>query len=150
MNMKRSVLAVCLVIVFLIAMSGCKTQKDGLVDGNYKVEMSDYSHGWKEFVSIGISNGKIVTVEYNAKNPSGFIKSWDIQYMRNMDSIKGTYPNHYTRAYAASLLKAQNVEGIDAISGATSSGGNFRLMVSLLLEKAKVGDTTLGIVEPKE
>lgn len=63
------------------------------MDGFYTVEMSDYNNGWKEFVTIRVSGNKIVTVEYNAKNSSGFIKSWDIPYMRNMlDKKKGHTP----------------------------------------------------------
>lgn len=150
MHIKKFIPGLCLAIVLLLAVSGCKAKKSGLVDGYYTAEMSAFSHGWKEFVSIRISDGKIVTVEYNAKSPSGFIKSWDIQYMRNMNGVTGTYPNRYTRAYAASLLEAQSVEGIDAVSGATSSGGNFEQMVALLLDKAKAGDTTVGIVELTE
>lgn len=141
-----------LFMICLIAftMSSCKTEENRLIDGYYTAEMSEYNHGWKEFLVICVSNGKIVTVEYNARNESGFIKAWDLQYMRNMNGIKGTYPNRYTRTYAASLLKAQADKGIDTVSGATSSGGTFQKMAELLLKKAKAGDTSIGIVKAEE
>ena len=45
--------------------------------------------------------GSIVSVEYNAENASGFIKSWDNAYMQTMLHTNGTYPNEYTRYYAS-------------------------------------------------
>ena len=35
-----------------------------------------------------VKGGSIVSVEYNAENPSGFIKSWDNAYMQNMLSSR--------------------------------------------------------------
>ena len=150
--MKRGkyILIILLAFMLVFFINGCKKGGNSLQDGYYTAEMSEYSKGWKEFVTIRISNGKVVTVEYNARNASGFIKSWDIAYMRNMDSKKGTYPNHYTRAYAASFLAAQSDQGIDTVSGASVSGGNFQKMTSLLMEKARKGDTSLGIVESEQ
>ncbi|MDR1769193.1 MAG: FMN-binding protein [Hungatella sp.] len=147
MSQRKRFLTGFLVLVLVFSLSGCKKQESRLVDGFYTVEMSDYNNGWKEFVTIRVSGNKIVTVEYNAKNSSGFIKSWDIPYMRNMLDKKGTYPNRYTRTYAANFLAAQSDVGINAVSGASVSGGNFQKMASLLMEKARKGDDSLGIVE---
>ena len=61
---------------------------------------SEFSHGWKEYITILVKGGSIVSVEYNAENASGFIKSWDNAYMQNMLHSNGTYPNEYTRYYA--------------------------------------------------
>ena len=146
MKQLKLILAAALLCLAAFAMGGCMQQEDRLVDGYYTVEMSDYSNGWKEFVSISVSNGQILAVEFNARNASGFIKAWDIQYMRNMDGARGTYPNLYTRTYAANFLRTQSAEGIDTVTGATHSGDNFRQMTALLLEKAKAGDATLGVV----
>ncbi|MDR0924643.1 MAG: FMN-binding protein [Hungatella sp.] len=147
MSQRKRFLTAFLVLMLVFSLSGCKKQESRLVDGFYTVEMSDYNNGWKEFVTIRVSGNKIVTVEYNAKNSSGFIKSWDIPYMRNMLDRKGTYPNRYTRTYAANFLAVQSDVGIDAVSGASVSGGNFQKMASLLMEKARKGDDSLGIVE---
>lgn len=147
MSQRKRFLTAFLVLMLVFSLSGCKKQESRLVDGFYTVEMSDYNNGWKEFVTIRVSGNRIVTVEYNAKNSSGFIKSWDIPYMRNMLDKKGTYPNRYTRTYAANFLAAQSDVGIDAVSGASVSGGNFQKMASLLMEKAGKGDDSLGIVE---
>lgn len=150
MKQRKRLFLIFLVLILALSVSGCKKKESRLVDGFYSVEMSDYSKGWKEFVTIRISGGKIVTVEYNARNASGFIKSWDIPYMRNMNDKKGTYPNRYTRTYAAGFLAAQSDKGIDTVSGASSSGANFQKMAALLMEKARKGDTSLGIVESEK
>lgn len=114
------ILLVLLLLVSSVLFTGCQKQ-EGLQDGYYTVEMAEYSNGWKEFVTICVSNGEIVTVEYNAKNSSGFIKFWDMPYMAKMNSIKGTYPNYYTRAY-----------------GITHSGENFHKMAEFLETDLKV------------
>ena len=43
-----------------------------------------------------------------------------------MKSINDTYPNEYTRYYAAQLTGQKETPDIDLLSGATSSGNNFR------------------------
>jgi len=147
MIQRKRFIMIFLVLMTMLSISGCKKEESRLEDGFYTVEMSDYINGWKEFVTIRVSGSKIVTVEYNAKNSSGFIKSWDIPYMHNMLDKKGTYPNRYTRTYAANFLATQSDKGIDAVSGASVSGGNFQKMASRLMEKARKGDDSLGIVE---
>ena len=67
--------------------------------------------------------------------------------MRNMNSVMGTYPNHYTRAYAGQLLESQGKKEIDMLAGASSSGGNFEKLTALLLEHARTGDTKMAVVQ---
>ena len=134
-------------ILLCIELSSCGKKGQELKDGYYIAEMSEYDFGWKEFVSLCISNGQLVSVEYNAKNSSGFIKSWDMNYMRNMETVTGAYPNMYTRTYAAEFLEKQNVEEIDAISGASSSWGKFKKLALAALNQAKKGDSSIVIVE---
>ena len=107
-----------LLLVFLLA--GCG-KTEGLQDGYYTAQASEYHFGWKEYVTIIVKGGRIVSVEYNAENASGFIKSWDNAYMQTMLHSNGTYPNEYTRYYAGQLLEGQGEDEIDALSGATSS-----------------------------
>ena len=109
--------------------------------------MIDYdSHGWKEFVSIYINNGHIITVEYDAKNSSGFIKSWDPAYMREMNAIDYTYPNKYTREYIFTLLNFQDLSRIDVVSGATQSYHTFILLAQAVIEQARTGNKQIALV----
>ncbi|MDR3090711.1 MAG: FMN-binding protein [Clostridiales bacterium] len=118
-----------------------------LSDGYYTAEMADFdTHGWKEFVTIYVNSGEIISVEYNAKNPSGFIKSWDMNYMREMNALSGTYPNEYTRLYSAALLKTQNPARVDAITGATNSHASFRLLAQAAIEHSRKGDRNVAYV----
>lgn len=137
-----AVLGLCLIM----ALSGCgsKTMKDGY----YTAEMSDYSRGWKEYVCICVKNDQIISAEFNAKDANGFIKAWDNEYMHNMmtNSENGMYPNRYTREYVQQLLEGQKETQPDAISGATSSGTNFKKLTAAVIAQAQKGDSSVAIV----
>ena len=122
----------------LLASCGGQTE---LQDGYYTAQAAAFSHGWKEYVTILVKGGAILSVEYNAENASGFIKSWDNAYMQT------TYPNEYTRYYAGQLLDGQGEGTIDAISGATSSHSSFQLLAEAVLEQARKGDSSIAIVD---
>lgn len=139
-------IVICLLACILVSGCGSRKAKDQRQDGYYTAMMEEYSFGWREYVTICVMDGKIVSVEYNAKNASGFVKSWDNVYMGNMNSVKGTYPNRYTRYYAAQLLEEQGADNIDMLAGASSSGGNFRRLAAAVLECAKRGDTEIALV----
>lgn len=134
----------CLLLVF--PLSGCGRETT-LQDGYYTAQAAEFSHGWKEYITIMVKGGSIVSVEYNAQNPSGFIKSWDNGYMQNMLHSSGTYPNEYTRYYAGQLLKGQGQEEIDALTGATSSYGSFQKLSEAVVEQARQGDSSIVIVD---
>ncbi len=133
-------------ILFLMTgiLTGCGGSQE-LQDGYYTAQAQEFSHGWKEYVTIMVKGGSIVSVEYNAENASGFIKSWDNAYMQNMLHSNGTYPNEYTRNYAGQLLEGQGQ--IDAISGASSSHDSFKKLAAAVLEQAKKGDSDVVIVD---
>ncbi len=144
--MKR-ILAVCLCLLLTAPLlTGC-TSGTALQDGYYTAQMSQFSHGWREYITILVKGGSIVSVEYNAENASGFIKSWDNAYMQNMLHTNGTYPNEYTRYYANQLLEGQGEDGIDVIAGATSSHGTFQLLAQAVLEQARKGDSSIVFVD---
>ena len=127
-------------------LTACGSQT-ALQDGYYTAQVSEFSHGWKEYITILVKGGSIVSVEYNAENASGFIKSWDNTYMQTMLHTNGTYPNEYTRYYAGQLLEGQGQGKIDAITGATSSHGTFQQLAQAVLEQARKGDSSIVIVE---
>lgn len=143
---KKSLLLLLCLCMFALLLFGCGS-KAGMQDGYYTAEAQTYSHGWKEFVMITVKSGQIVATEYNAKNESGFIKSWDNAYMKNMAAITGTYPNEYTRNYAAQLLETQNPGDVDALTGASSSYSSFQKLAAAAVERAIAGDSTVAIVD---
>ncbi|MCI9586884.1 MAG: FMN-binding protein [Oscillospiraceae bacterium] len=143
--MKRIVMIV-LALLLVAALTSCGGE-DTLQDGYYTAQAAEYSHGWKEYITIMVKDGSIVSVEYNAENPSGFIKSWDNAYMQNMLHVNGTYPNEYTRYYAGQLLEGQGNGGIDALTGATSSHSSFQKLAEAVLEQARKGDSSIVLVD---
>lgn len=142
--MKR-ILSIVLLLASVMLLTACGEQT-GLQDGYYTAQAADFSHGWKEYITIMVKGGSIVSVEYNAENASGFIKSWDNTYMQTMLHVTGTYPNEYTRYYAGQLLEGQGDGQIDALTGATSSYGSFQKLEAAVIEQAKQGDSSIVIV----
>lgn len=140
--MKKFLLLLLLCTVFLTCGCGSKMK-----DGFYTAEMAEYSHGWKEYLCIMVKNDTIIYAEFNAKNPSGYIKSWDNAYMESMLTTSGTYPNEYTRNYVSQLLETQNPDAVDAISGASSSAGNFKKLADAVISQAVRGDSSTAVVE---
>ncbi len=130
----------------LFTACGDTTAETELQDGYYTAQASAFSHGWKEYITIMVKGGNIVSVEYNAENASGFIKSWDNAYMQNMLHSNGTYPNEYTRYYAAQMQEGQGEGTIDALTGATSSYNSFQKLSAAVLEQARKGDSSIVLV----
>lgn len=144
--MKRIFVMLISLLLMMPLLTACGDQ-EGLQDGYYTAQASEFSHGWKEYITILVKGGSIVSVEYNAENASGFIKSWDNTYMQNMLQVSGTYPNEYTRYYANQLLEGQGEGSIDAIAGATSSHTSFQILARAVLEQAHQGDSSIAIVD---
>lgn len=147
MKLKLRLPLLSVLLIALLTACGSKTTENELQDGYYTAQAAEFSHGWKEYVTIIVKGGSIVSVEYNAENASGFIKSWDSNYMQTMLHSNGTYPNEYTRYYANQLLEGQGEGSIDALSGASSSHGSFQLLAKAVLEQARLGDSSIVFVD---
>ena len=143
--MKQAAKMSLILFLLTVLLTACSGKQD-LQDGYYTAQALEFSHGWKEYVTIMVKGGSIVSVEYNAENPSGFIKSWDNAYMQTMLHSNGTYPNEYTRYYAGQLLEGQGEKDIDGITGATSSHASFKKLAAAVLEQARKGDSSIAYV----
>ena len=144
--MKRIFSGLLPALLLAVLLAGCGGATK-LQDGYYTAQALEFNHGWKEYITIMVKGGKIVSVEYNAENPSGFIKSWDNAYMQNMLHSNGTYPNEYTRYYAGQFLEGQGKDEIDALTGATSSYNSFQKLMAAVLEQAQEGDSSIAVVD---
>ena len=145
--MKRITRIFAPLLLAALLFSGCGEDEAALKDGYYTAQAADFNFGWKEYITIMVKGGSIVSVEYNAENASGFIKSWDNAYMQTMLHSNGTYPNEYTRYYASQLLEGQGSGSIDAISGATSSWSSFQKLAAAVLEQSRNGDSSIKSVD---
>ena len=147
LNNKFLLFTLSLLLLVTPIFSACNNNSEVMQDGFFSAVAADFDeHGWKEYVTIFVSNNTIITVEYNAKNASGFIKSWDMEYMRTMNRVDGTYPNEYTRLYANALIKMQSTGGIDAITGATHSHASFIMLADAAIAQAFAGDHNVAFV----
>lgn len=144
--MRRTAKISLILLLLTVVLTACGGKQE-YQDGYYTAQAQDFSHGWKEYVTIMVKGGSIVSVEYNAKNASGFIKSWDNAYMQTMLHSNGTYPNEYTRYYAGQLLEGQGKGQIDAITGASSSHRSFEKLSAAVVEQARKGDSDVVIVD---
>jgi len=151
LNMKKlGTTAVFILFFLMVLLVSCGKDNSVMKDGYYTAEEAEYnSKGWKEYLTICVSGGQIILVEYNAYNQAGFLKSWDMDYMRRMNTTEGTYPNEYYRYYGRKLLERQDIEGIDALSGATESHKAFIMLAKTVLKKAGEGNRRTTLVYPE-
>ncbi|MDR2785280.1 MAG: FMN-binding protein [Treponema sp.] len=134
-------------VLFLGIVISCSNSSSHLKDGYYTAECGEYDeYGWKTFMTICVNNGIISQVEFNAKDIGGFIKSWDMNYMRIMNAASGTYPNEYSRFYVSQFIEDQNADSIDVLTGATDSREHFVLLARAVLESARNGVTSVTVV----
>ncbi len=143
--MKRVFIMLVSLLLIVSLLTACGG-KEGLQDGYYTAQAAEFNYGWKEYITILVKDGNIISVEYNAENASGFIKSWDNAYMQTMLHTDGTYPNEYTRYYAGQLLEGQGEGDIDALTGASSSHETFQALAEAVLEQAQRGDSSIVFV----
>jgi major membrane immunogen (membrane-anchored lipoprotein) len=144
------VIALSLMLCILcFPLVGCGVDEDSLKDGYYTAVQDGYEHGWQEYVTIEVKNGKILTVDFQAVTPSGFVKSWDLDYMRIMNMTDGTYPNEYVRILTQEFIKDQQAD-VDMVTGATNSSNRFRILAAAAIEQAQKGDTSVKLVPDEE
>ncbi len=130
--MKKLALITLLSFVFLV---GCSSSiKDGEYTGSYQAEDSSSSMT----VTLTIKDGEITACEMTAYDKTGAVK--DENYGKNageenyklaQTALKGM------KQYPALLVETQNVDDIDAISGASVSLQEFRAAVKDALNSAK-------------
>lgn len=145
---QRQIAVMLAAVCLCISLAGCSQSAAVMKDGYYTAIGAEFdSHGWKEYVTVYVSNNQIVSLDYDARDASGYIKSWDMSYMRNMNRVSGTYPNFYVRSYKTAMLNRQRVDEIDAVSGATASFHAFRLLVEAAVDHAYAGDKRIAEVD---
>ena len=128
--------------------TACSADDSSIKDGYYTAEAAEFdAHGWKEYVTICVSGGRIIFIEYNAFDPTGFVKSWDMNYMRVMNALHNTYPNAYTRYYGKQFLSSQGTGEIIPLSGASMSYESFIRLADAALENARQGNVETRLVQ---
>jgi len=110
---------------------------DGLSDGVY-VGTSPYdAFDYKHEARIVIKDGEITEIDYNEVHKNGTDKRSDEAYNKEM-SMAGTSPSIAYPAMERQLLEKQDIQDVDATSGASYSLYRFRYAITLALMKAKL------------
>ncbi|UYO98910.1 FMN-binding protein [Oceanotoga sp. DSM 15011] len=128
-------------LVLLLVVVSAFAAKINLKDGIYGAQASEASYGYTAFVMLEIDNGKIVKVVADEVSADGKLKSNDEGYRANMEPKTGTYPSKFYTDLAMQLLKEQNPDKVDVVSGATHATHNFVKLVKAILEDGKLGQT---------
>ena len=133
-------------------LAGCDSDQQNLLkDGYYTAEAAEFnSEGWKEFLTIYVSAGRIVSAEYNSKNVSGFLRSWDMADKRRSNLATGSNHSKYARAYTTALLNRQDPAKITPIPGAAQAHPNFQLLAAAAVAQSKAGNRRPIFVELKD
>ena len=105
--------------------------EDGTYAGSSPYDDFDFKH----VARITIEKGKIVDVAYDEIRKNGKGKENDKKYCQKM-SVTGTSPEIAYPIYRKQLLEKQNLDEIDAVSGATYSLYRFRMAVGEALRDA--------------
>lgn len=101
---------------------------------------------WKAFVDITVEEGKIKEVNYDYVNDAGELRSVQQGYIDGFKAANGFTPREGFDQLAEKLIEVQDIEQVDAVSGATHSSRNFNALCAAALEKAVAGDDSDTIV----
>jgi major membrane immunogen (membrane-anchored lipoprotein) len=143
------------IAVFILLLVACKGtysqflgQSGKMRDGYYTAKAAGYDNGgWKDFLTIYVSDNQIVTVDFNAHTSSGFLRSWDPDYQREEQAKTGLHPSKYLRTYTTELLSLQNPADVLVVAGAEKQHRIFQLLAEKAIVQAKAGDKAIAIVE---
>jgi major membrane immunogen (membrane-anchored lipoprotein) len=123
----------------------------GLKDGYYTAEAAAFDdQGWKEYLTIYVFNGRIVSAEYDSRNSRGFIRSWDMADKRRSTLATGTNQSKYSREYAEALLNRQDPAQITPAPGASQVLPNFQGLAEEAMKQARVGNPGVALVRLKD
>ena len=133
--MKKKFLAFALILtlVFTVAV-GCTTEEAGLEDGTFTAEGELDDHGWRPEIEIVVENGEITSVTYDEINEEGQLKSEDDEYSDSMEGVSGVRPADAYEELENDLISSQDVDQVDAVSGATSSSETFKALAKEALD----------------
>lgn len=108
-------------------------------DGVYYAETSNFDdHGWKAMVTVVVKNHKINEVFFDEIDKEGALKTFEAGYAENMKAKSGTTPLEAYAALEDALIKSQNPDDIDVVSGATHSSDTFGKLVAEALDGSPI------------
>ncbi len=159
--MKRFIAAISVLFLTLALIAGCGSQQPQdkkpaespsqtvkFKDGIYSAEEAKFDeHGWKAVTTIIVKGGKIERAFYDEINNDKQIKSLDQEYATNMKKQTKENPLDATTKLSVSLIKNQDPEKIDAVSGATGTSDRFKNLAKKALKGSPEEKSTGGLYD---
>ncbi len=128
-------IAILSLVLLLTLAVGCSA---GLKDGDFSGTYTSEENGSTTTVNLTIKDQKIVACELIAKDAQGNIKgenygkdAGDKNYQLAQKAVAGM------QQYPAMLIETQNVDDVEAVSGASISLIEFRIAVKAALDQAR-------------
>ena len=138
MKSRYVVAAVILIVIAAAAVFVVKGTSRGYRDGVYEGEYRNEDGGGGTKVVLKIENNAIVDCQMTATDAEGHVKDEDYgkndseaNYRLCQISVEGM------RQYPGKLLEAQDIDKVDAVSGATVTHREFQIAVRQALQKAR-------------
>lgn len=103
-------------------------------DGNYRGELEVNEKGWTSVVELVVEDGKITEVDYDELDEDDNRKSEDEEYNERWKSAAGISAPEAYPALEEQLIEVQDIEAVDAISGATATTRDFKDVVAQAIE----------------
>lgn len=106
-------------IIVLTTVVGCTSNEAQYKDGTYTAESEPDDRGWNSAIEIVVENGAIASVDYDEFNEEGDRKSEDEEYASSMKGVSGIAPAEAYELLEDALVKRQDVDEVELVSGAT-------------------------------
>jgi len=100
----------------------------GLKDGTYKGASPADDYGYRHEVFFEMKGGKMISIDYDEIHTDGHAKQHNDEYCKAMLQ-SGTTPAIAYPIYENQMLQKQDLNQIDAVSGASYSDYRFRLAI---------------------
>ncbi len=131
---------ITLISFLLVAFTGDGPYKDGVYKGNSRATYTNESY-WG-FSKVVIEDGKIAAIEFFVRDSSKhefFNEAYEKYFAGNDEYIRQCRNDWMgINSYPDSLLKYQDLNKVDVISGATWSYNIFKASVQAALSEAEV------------
>ncbi|MHA7880017.1 MAG: cytochrome b5 domain-containing protein [Saccharospirillum sp.] len=109
-----------------------------VLDGSYYAETEPDGRGWIAVLEFTVKNGQIVSAGFDEiqRNEEGQVtqrKSSDLNYADRWRNVSGISQLSAYPALARQLMNSGSVDGVDALTGATSAHSSFSALADELL-----------------
>ena len=133
----------------LMGLASCDKEEETMyVNGDYKAEVAEFSHGWKEFIEVSISGDMVSSVNYDAIDPSGDTLKSSLTFypMPDPPGLPSAWYPLLEAQYKSADIVNYDAADIDGITGATHTSETASMLFDLILEAAKEGDTSTQVL----